>query len=282
MSSSLVNGLRQFKSENRPHGNRSQPLGLNCQRVKLNENAGRLTVVSGDGYTPPADEPSEKLFGPVWVECPDATPTESPDVVKSDPALSQYLHDPDVQLMLRAKRGDDSAFSQLVENYQDRLVGVLYHLLGNQEAAEDLGQEVFLRIYRNRTKYEAKAKFSTWLFHIANNLASNWRRDGARRRESQLAGSDSGPLGARPHEQLLAEKSALMPARVLDRNESQLLVQAALESLSDRQKMAVLLHKFEQMSYIDIAETMDLSPQAVKSLLSRARENLRAYLEPYL
>lgn len=245
-------------------------------------NFGRLTVVSGDGYTPPACERNEKPFGRTWVECPEATRTESPDVVTSEPELSQYLHDPDVQLMLRAKRGDDAAFSQLVENYQDRLVGVLYHILGNQEAAEDLGQEVFLRIYRNRSKYEAKAKFSTWLFHIANNLASNWRRDGARRREAPLTGSDSGPLGARPQEQLLAEKSALMPARVLDRNESQTIVRAALESLSERQKMAVLLHKFEQMSYIDIAAAMDLSPQAVKSLLSRARENLRAYLEPYL
>lgn len=183
--------------------------------------------------------------------------------------------------MLRAKGGDDGAFSQLVEKYQDRLVAVLFHLLGNQESAEDLAQEVFLRVYRNRAKYEARAKFSTWLFHIANNLASNWRRDGARRREAPLVGSESGPLGVRPEEQLLAEKSALMPARVLDRTETQRLVRAALESLSERQKMAVLLHKFEQMSYADIAAAMDLTPQAVKSLLSRARENLRSYLEPF-
>lgn len=210
-----------------------------------------------------------------------ATPSDDRHVVKSEPETSHYLHDPDVQLMLRAKRGDDAAFSQLVQNYQDRLVAVLYHLLGNQEAAEDLGQEVFLRIYRNRARYEAKAKFSTWLFHIANNLASNWRRDGARRREASLIGSDSGPLSARPEEQLLTEKSALMPARVLDLNETQTLVRAALDSLSDRQKMAVLLHKFEQMSYIDIGAAMDLSPQAVKSLLSRARENLRTYLQPF-
>jgi len=203
-------------------------------------------------------------------------------VVNSETDLSAYQHDPDVQLMLRAKRGDDVAFSQLVENYQDRLVAVLYHLLGNQEAAEDSAQEVFLRIYRNRKKYEAKAKFSTWLFHIANNLASNWRRDGAGRREVSLPASDSGPLGPRPAERLLAEKSALMPARVLDRTETQALVRAALDSLNDRQKMAVLLHKFEQMSYIDIAAAMDLSTQAVKSLLSRARENLRVFLEPFL
>jgi RNA polymerase sigma-70 factor (ECF subfamily) len=202
-------------------------------------------------------------------------------VVKTETEHSSYLHDPDVRLMLRAKGGDDGAFSQLVEKYQDRLVSVLFHLLGNQESAEDLAQEVFLRVYRNRAKYESRAKFSTWLFHIANNLASNWRRDGARRREAPLVGSESGPLGVRPEEQLLAEKSALMPARVLDRTETQRLVRAALESLSERQKMAVLLHKFEQMSYSDIAAAMDLTPQAVKSLLSRARENLRSYLEPY-
>lgn len=203
-------------------------------------------------------------------------------MVNSETDFSAYLHDPDVQLMLRAKQGDDAAFSALVENYQDRLVAVLYHLLGKQEAAEDLAQEVFLRIYRHKNKYEVKAKFSTWLFRIANNLASNHRRDGARRREASLATGDSGPLGPRPEENLLAEKSALMPARILDRTETQALVRAALDSLSDRQKMAVLLHKFEQMSYFDIATAMDLSPQAVKSLLSRARENLRVYLEPFL
>lgn len=255
-----------------------------CRKESSQRNGARgmNAVVSSASYTPRVRQPSEKPLRVPGVECPDVTSTERPDVVTSDPALSPYLHDPDVQLMLRAKRGDDAAFSQLVETYQDRLVGVLTHLLGNQDAAEDLGQEVFLRVYRNRSKYEAKAKFSTWLFHIANNLASNWRRDSARRREASLAGSDSGPLGTRPQEQLLAEKSALMPARVLDRVESQTLVRAALDSLNDRQKMAVLLNKFEQMSYIDIAEAMDLSPKAVKSLLSRARENLRAYLEPYL
>ncbi len=203
-------------------------------------------------------------------------------MVNSETELSPYLHDPDVQLMLRAQQGDDVAFSTLVANYQDRLVAVLYHILGKQEAAEDLAQEVFLRIYRHRKKYEVKAKFSTWLFRIANNLASNHCRDRARRREASLTTSDSGPLGVRPEENILAEKSALMPARILDRTETQTLVRAALDSLSDRQKMAVLLHKFEQMSYLDIAITMDLSPQAVKSLLSRARENLRVYLEPFL
>lgn len=184
--------------------------------------------------------------------------------------------------MLRAKKGDDEAFSLLVSKYQDQLVGVLTHLLQDQQAAEDLAQEVFLRIYKSRHGYEATAKFSTYLFRIANNLASNRRRDLGRKREVSLPGSESGPLGARPAEQLLADTSSHMPARQFARKEIQFIVQEALASLSDNQRMAVLLHKFQEMSYADIAATLDLSPPAVKSLLSRARDNLREKLEPYV
>ncbi|MFO1094178.1 MAG: sigma-70 family RNA polymerase sigma factor [Planctomycetaceae bacterium] len=195
---------------------------------------------------------------------------------------SSYLCDPDVQLMLRVQKGDEAAFSRLVSSYQDRLVSILAHLVGNQETAEDLTQEVFLRIYRARNGYQPNAKFSTWVFRIANNLASNSRRSRGRRKEVQLKTEESGPLGARPAEQLLADKSALMPTRLLDRHELQQHVREALESLSERQQMALLLHKFEGMSYVDIGETMELSPQAVKSLLSRARESLRTRLESYV
>lgn len=195
---------------------------------------------------------------------------------------SGYLHDPEVQLMLRAKGGDDEAFSKLVVAYQDRLINIFYHLVGTQEAAEDLAQDVFLRIYRARHGYVPTARFSTWLFRIANNLASNKRRDAGRRREVSLAGSDTGALGARPEEQLAVEKSALMPARQLAKAELQGVVQQAMETLNDRQRLALLLHKFEEMSYQDIGEAMELSPAAVKSLLSRARENLRQVLEPYM
>lgn len=198
----------------------------------------------------------------------------------SDP--NPVLRDPDVRLMLRAKNGDETAFTQLVTTYQDRLVGVLTHLLQNQEAAEDLAQEVFLRIYRARHGYEPTAKFSTWLFRIANNLASNMRRDRGRRRETTLNVSDSGPLGARPQEQLLADKSGLMPTRQADRTEMCAVVQTALASLNEKQRLAVLLNKFEEMSYIDIAATLEMTPAAVKSLLSRARDNLREILEPYV
>lgn len=184
--------------------------------------------------------------------------------------------------MLRAKAGDDEAFSQLVVAYQDRLINIFYHIVGTQEAAEDLAQDVFMRIYRARHGYVPTARFSTWLFRIANNLASNKRRDAGRRKEVALVGSESGPLGARPEEQLATEKSAFMPARQLDKQELQGVVQKALDELNDRQRIALLLHKFEDMSYQDIGEAMELSPAAVKSLLSRARESLRQVLEPYM
>lgn len=192
------------------------------------------------------------------------------------------LRDPDVRLMLRVKAGDEAAFEQLVQNYQDRLVAVLHHLVDDQGNAEDLAQEVFLRIYRARRGYEPTAKFSTWMFRIANNLASNLRRDQGRRRETSLPTNDSGPLGPRPAEQILADKSGLMPTRQLDKSELQAIVRGALGELNDRQRLAVLLHKFEEMSYADIGTTLEMSSAAVKSLLSRARENLREILEPYI
>lgn len=195
---------------------------------------------------------------------------------------SAYLCDPDVQLMLRVRSGDEQAFARLVSNYQDRLISVFANLVGNRETAEDLTQEVFLRIYRARHGYQPQAKFSTWLFRIANNLASNSRRSRGRRKEVQLKTQESGPLGARPAEQLLADKSGLMPTRLLDRHELQEHVREALEALGERQQMALLLHRFEGMSYNDIAETMEMTPQAIKSLLSRARESLRMRLESYV
>jgi len=205
-------------------------------------------------------------------------------VVNSDTSTRQaaYRRDPDVKLMLRVKNGDDEAFTQLVKAYQDRLVGIFHHLLNDQEAAEDLAQDVFLRVYRARNGYKPMAKFSTWLFRIANNLASNTRRSKGRRKEVPLNVRDSGPIGPRPQEKLVAEKSALLPTRQLDRRELQANVRSAMETLNERQRMAVLLHKFEGMSYADIGATMEMSPAAVKSLLSRARENLRTKLEPYI
>jgi len=184
--------------------------------------------------------------------------------------------------MLRVRDDDAVAFEELVVHYQSRLVNILTHLVGSSDQAEDLAQEVFLRVYRARKRYEPGAKFSTWLYTIANNVAANALRRRARRPEVNLVGRESGPLGARPLDNLLQASSGQMPTRRLDKAEMRDVVRAALEALNERQRMAVLLSKFEGMSYADIAETMELSTQAVKSLLSRARDNLRSVLEAYL
>lgn len=194
---------------------------------------------------------------------------------------NQYLTDPDVQLMLRVSAGDNAAFEELVLRYQDRLVGFFFHLVHDRAAAEDLAQECFLRVYRSRERYEATARFSTWLFRIAHNLASNQKRGSVRRREIPLA-SSSDAHEFQVNEQNLAEKSALMPTRQLDSNEMRDVVRMAIEELSERQRTAVVLHKFEEMSYEEIGEVMGLGVVAVKSLLSRARGKLKETLERFL
>jgi RNA polymerase sigma-70 factor, ECF subfamily len=192
------------------------------------------------------------------------------------------LHDPDVRLMLRVRDDDAAAFEELMRRYQSRVVSLLEHQVGRSGVAEDLAQDVFLRVYRARKTYVPGAKFSTWLFTIANNVASNALRSAAHRREVTLDSANSGGFPANPLEQLAQAASGQMPARLLDKSEMREIVRAAVGSLSDRQRMAVLLCKFEGMSYEDIAEAMEMTPQAVKSLLFRARERLREILEPYL
>ncbi|MCE9554107.1 MAG: sigma-70 family RNA polymerase sigma factor [Planctomycetes bacterium] len=197
-------------------------------------------------------------------------------------AQAYDLRDPDVRLMLQVRDDDAAAFEELVLRYQARLLAVLEHLCGKRDLAEDLAQDVFLRVYRARKRYKPTSKFSTWLFTIANNVASNARRGMARRREVNVEGSESGPLGVNPIEQMALAASGQMPTRQLDKTEMRDIVNVAVAALSERQRLAVLLAKFEDMNYADIGEVMDLSPQAVKSLLSRARATLRDALEPYL
>src|SRR5262249_55304232 len=115
------------------------------------------------------------------------------------------LRDPDIRLMLRVRDDDNDAFAELVEAYQSRLVNVMQHLVGKADEAEDLAQEVFLRVYRTRKKYHPKAKFSTWLYTIANNLALNALRSRQRKPVIPLNVRDSGPLGPRPAEQLVRD-----------------------------------------------------------------------------
>jgi RNA polymerase sigma-70 factor (ECF subfamily) len=199
----------------------------------------------------------------------------------SDTSGQLALRDPDTRLMLGVRDDEPGAFEELVEKYQHRLVAVLHHLVGDAAEAEDIAQEVFLRVYRARKKYRARAKFSTWLFTIANNLAANARRSRQRKPEVPLNLRDSGPLGPRPAEQLVRDPGTA-PSQRLQQQEMAELVRRAVEGLNERQRVAVVLHKFEDMSYAEIAGVMGLTTKAVKSLLNRARVNLRVALKDYI
>jgi len=190
--------------------------------------------------------------------------------------------DPDVRLMLQVRDDNAAAFEELVLRYQARLITVLQNLVRDRDRAEELAQDVFLRVYRARKSYLPDAKFSTWLFTIAHNVGSNALRTKARRHEVNVTAAQGSSADGKRLDDLAAAPSGWMPARQLDKVELSEVVRAAIDALNERQRMAILLAKFEHMSYLDIAATMGLSVKAVKSLLARARENLRVILEPYL
>jgi RNA polymerase sigma-70 factor (ECF subfamily) len=189
--------------------------------------------------------------------------------------------DPSTALMLRVRDGDAGAFEELVGLWQDRLVTLFRHHTGDHSTAEDLAQEVFLRVYRARAGYQPTAKFSTWIHTIANNVASDLRQRAYRRLERGVPMNVSASQSGIGLEQIAVAASGQRPARQADRGELQDIVQRAIAGLGDNQRMAVLLAKFEECSYDEIAAAMGLSVPAVKSLLHRAREQLREALEPY-
>jgi RNA polymerase sigma-70 factor (ECF subfamily) len=189
--------------------------------------------------------------------------------------------DPDIRLMIQVRTDVVGAFETLVERYQNRLVGILFHLVGNRDEAEDLCQEVFLRIYKARKGYRPRAKFSTWLFTIANNLALNYLRSKGRNPSVPIGGRSNDSKAVVSVAQQLAGREGT-PSTEMRQAELSEIVRDALAVLNEDQKLAVLLNKFEEMSYAEIADVMGRSPAAVKSLLARARNQLREQLEPYL
>ena len=193
--------------------------------------------------------------------------------------------DPDVRLMLRVKDDDAGAFEELVRRYQPRLERLMQTIGPRRDMAEDLAQETFLRVYRARKRYEPGAKFSTWLFTIAGNVARNAARTLGRRREVSEVDAprkQDAPSGLQTISATALEASGMMPTRLVEGTERAEIVRAAVGALGERQKMALMLSRFENMSYIEIADAMDLSTKAVKSLLSRARVNLKEVLQPYI
>jgi RNA polymerase sigma-70 factor, ECF subfamily len=187
----------------------------------------------------------------------------------------------DVQLMLDVKAGDQRSFELLLQRYRTPLVNFLYRMVRSREQAEDLAQEVFLRVYRAREDYEPSAKFTTWLFRIATNLALNSLRD---HRYQKLEVSMDAPIiaDAEDGEERMMEVADEHPdieQHLVDEARKK-MIRHAIEKLPEKQRAAVLLHKYQELDYGEISKILQCSESALKSLLFRAYETLRVELAP--
>lgn len=182
----------------------------------------------------------------------------------------------DVQLMLDVKAGDDASFELLLQRYRAPLVNFLHRMVRDAALAEDLAQEVFLRVYRARKRYAPSAKFTTWLFRIATNLALNAIRDG-RHRKTEISFDEPAEDDDRVLD--VPDNSPSAEQRLVEQDRFAMIRQAIFR-LPEKQRAAVLLHKFQEMDYDQIAKILGCSESALKSLLFRAYETLRAELAP--
>jgi RNA polymerase sigma-70 factor (ECF subfamily) len=188
---------------------------------------------------------------------------------------TRWLDDPEVGLMLRVRDGDADAFAQLAQRYSARVFGFFCRRLGDRQEAEDLTQEVLLRLFRSRQRYQPRARFSTWVFHITQNVARNALR--FRQRHSSVRLSATGDESLLD---VLPSSSADTPSRPLERAELAGVVRAAVAALGERQRAALELHQFHDHTYAEVAAQLDMTPKAAKSLLYRTRNLLRVRLTP--
>ena len=244
---------------------------------------------SGQGTSPNSANGSEaQLSRPDGVETDVSTAAldrtmllaATPSVAAVFPAGAGADSQSDAEIMLRVKAGDQTAFDYLVQKYRRPMVSFMYRMARNAAAAEDLAQEVFLRIYRSRETYEASAKFTTWLYRIATNLAVNHARDTRHERpEVQVSldepDQETGTTLEVPDASLNAEQEIV-------RRERMLAIRRKVEALPEQQRLAVIMHKYQQMDYKQIADVLKKSESATKSLLFRAYETLREQLKEFV
>jgi RNA polymerase sigma-70 factor, ECF subfamily len=186
----------------------------------------------------------------------------------------------DAEVMLRVAAGDDESFNYLVEKFRRPMVSFMYRMTRNQGIAEELAQEVFLRVYRSRKTYAASAKFTTWLYRIATNLAVNHARDTKYERPENTVNIDE-PDTETGLTVDVADRS-LNAEQVILRRERLAAIRKHVEALPERQQAAVIMHKYQGMDYKQIAEVLNLSESATKSLLFRAYETLRERLKEFI
>ncbi len=193
--------------------------------------------------------------------------------VRTNIGVAAAALDFDTELMLRVKEGDGASFGTLLEKHRSSVVHFLFRMVQNHAVAEELAQEVFLRVYRSRGTYEPTAKFTTWLFRIATHLALNALRDGKNERLQERLDDDTSEL---PVRQVSDRRPSVEQSMVYQVKMDE--IRRAITALPDKQRAAVLMHKYEEMEYSQIAKVLSCSESAVKSLLFRAYETLRARL----
>jgi len=182
--------------------------------------------------------------------------------------------------MLRVAAGDEACFNLLVEKYHRAMIHFLFRMVHNQAIAEELAQEVFLRVYRSRESYRAEAKFTTWLYRIATNLAVNHARDTRRERGAQTVYLDAPDEESGTTPDVADDRPTV--EQTLLRDERMASIRAHVMALPERQRTAVLMHKYQGLDYRQIGEVLKLSESATKSLLFRAYQTLRDKLQDFI
>ncbi len=190
-----------------------------------------------------------------------------------------YLSDPDNQLMQKAGSGDRTAFKELIKKHQGTVTGIIYRYTGNHNEVEDLAQDIFLKIYKAADSYVPRAQFKTWLYKVVANHCLNFFR--SQKRKAFITSLDqSVSEDHNPHLQRTdAQKE--QPETLLQQPELQIALKKALSELPERQRMAIILHRFEGLSYKEVADTLGSYLSAVESLIFRAMNNLKEKLSPY-
>jgi RNA polymerase sigma-70 factor, ECF subfamily len=255
----------------------NNPPGRASSGAETHSEAAQKPQPSGaDGV--PEDMATMVLNGPALGAEPKHRPGVNPEAVVGvradlDPAS-------DAAIMLRVAEGDEAGFNYLAQKYHRPMINFLYRMVGNHAIAEELAQEVFLRVYRARSSYRAEARFTTWLYRIATNLAVNHARDTKHERTAQTVYLDAADeeTGTTPD---LADDDPSAEERML-RDERMAAIRLHVMALPERQRMAVLMHKYQGMDYRQIGDVLKLSESATKSLLFRAYQTLREKLKDFV
>lgn len=182
----------------------------------------------------------------------------------------------DEELMIRCRNGDMSAFELLVSRYQNAILNFIYRSIGDYHQAEDLSQETFLRVFKSASRYEPRAQFKNWLYRIAVNLCKNEHRDRQRHGLSSLEDfmtDEDGKINC-----TALKDFSQMPDVLYEKKEQQILIRQAVDSLPENQRLAIIMVTYQNLRYDEIADTLGCSVSAVKSLIHRARQNLKKLL----